>query len=61
MVYASANDTSTQKIDKFNEILKEFEVNSITDYKGSKLTYCSFKYGRDQKYLFFGDIKLLSN
>ena len=61
MVYASANDTSTQKIDKFSEILKEFEVNSITDYKGNKLTYCSFKYGGDQKYLFFGDIKLLSN
>ena len=61
MVYASANDTSTQKIDKFSEILKEFEVNSITDYKGNKLTYCSFKYGGDQKYLFFGDIKLVKS
>ena len=52
---------STQTESKTQEILKEFTVNSITDYKGSKLTYCSFKYGGDQKYLFFGDIELLSS
>ena len=60
MVYASPNDTSAQTEIKTKEILKEFAVNSITDYKGNKLTYCSFKHGGDHKYLFFGDIKLLS-
>ena len=61
MVYASPNDTSAQTEIKTKEILKEFAVNSITDYKGNKLTYCSFKYGGDQKYLFFGNIELLSS
>ena len=61
MVYAKANDSSSQKAEKASQIYNSFSIHSITDYKGNKLEYCSFIYSNDQKYIFFKDIKLVKS
>ena len=59
MVYASLNDTSSISAIKANTIYNTLSIKSLKSTKGKDITYLSYIYNGEMKYLFVGDIKLI--
>jgi len=58
MVYKTKNDDDYLTLERKDNIKSEFKFQSFKDIENNDITFASYVYKEDLKYLFFSDIKL---
>ena len=59
MVYSNDNDTVEQEAANLQQIRSTLKVESFTDITDNKISYFSYVFDNEKKYLFFSDIELM--